>query len=123
MFTLTEPAAAKVKALLGEEDAPTMRLRVAVRPGGCSGFSYEMFFDADVNLDDAVFEIHGAPRRRRCRIVAAPGLSIARLSRRLAGRRLQDDQPQRSAHLRLRSVVLVARAHLPFSGASSTSYT
>jgi iron-sulfur cluster assembly accessory protein len=61
MFTLTEPAAAKVKALLGEEDAPTMRLRVAVRPGGCSGFSYEMFFDADVNLDDAVFEIHGAP--------------------------------------------------------------
>lgn len=61
MFTLTEPAAAKVKALLSEEDASTMRLRVAVRPGGCSGFSYEMFFDADVNPDDAVLEIHGAP--------------------------------------------------------------
>ena len=27
-------------------------LRVAVRPGGCSGFSYEMFFDTDVAADD-----------------------------------------------------------------------
>ena len=27
-------------------------LRVAVRPGGCSGFSYEMFFDTDVAPDD-----------------------------------------------------------------------
>jgi iron-sulfur cluster assembly protein/iron-sulfur cluster insertion protein len=30
---------------------------VAVRPGGCSGFSYEMFFDGDIAADDtkAVF--------------------------------------------------------------------
>jgi iron-sulfur cluster assembly protein/iron-sulfur cluster insertion protein len=25
---------------------------VAVRPGGCSGFSYEMFFDGDIAPDD-----------------------------------------------------------------------
>jgi iron-sulfur cluster assembly accessory protein len=25
---------------------------VAVRPGGCSGFAYEMFFDADIAEDD-----------------------------------------------------------------------
>lgn len=61
MFTLTESAAAKVRALLLEEDAASMRLRVAVRPGGCSGFSYEMYFDADAHPDDAVLEIHGAP--------------------------------------------------------------
>ena len=29
-----------------------MFLRVAVRPGGCSGMSYEMFFDSDVAADD-----------------------------------------------------------------------
>ena len=33
-------------------------LRVAVRPGGCSGLSYEMFFDTDVAADDVEAE-HG----------------------------------------------------------------
>ena len=51
-FTLTDAAAAKVKALIEAEDTPGLSLRVAVRPGGCSGFSYEMFFDADVADDD-----------------------------------------------------------------------
>jgi len=27
---------------------------VAVRPGGCSGFSYEMFFDAEADPEDQV---------------------------------------------------------------------
>ena len=31
-----------------------MALRVAVKPGGCSGFSYEMFFDTEVASDDIV---------------------------------------------------------------------
>jgi len=61
MFTLTESAAVKVRSLIEAEGAGSMRLRVAVRPGGCSGFSYEMYFDGDVNPDDAVLEIHGAP--------------------------------------------------------------
>ena len=57
-FTLTDAAAAKVKALIEAEDTPDLSLRVAVRPGGCSGFSYEMFFDADV-ADDDVKSNHG----------------------------------------------------------------
>lgn len=61
MFTLTESAASKVKELLAEETDGGMRLRVAVRPGGCSGFSYEMFFDAEVSGEDALLEVHGAP--------------------------------------------------------------
>ena len=44
MITLTEPAARKVKELLEAEGATDLALRVAVRPGGCSGYSYEMFF-------------------------------------------------------------------------------
>ncbi len=29
---------------------------MAVRPGGCSGFSYEMFFDAEVDSNDIIEE-------------------------------------------------------------------
>ncbi len=52
MITLTDSAATKVKELLDAEGAEDLALRVAVRPGGCSGFSYEMFFDGDVATDD-----------------------------------------------------------------------
>ena len=52
MITLTDTAARKVKELLEAEGANDLALRVAVRPGGCSGFSYEMFFDGDIAADD-----------------------------------------------------------------------
>ena len=52
MITLTDTAATKVKELLEAEGATELALRVAVRPGGCSGFSYEMFFDGDIATDD-----------------------------------------------------------------------
>ena len=52
MITLTESAAVKVSELLKAEGAEELALRVAVRPGGCSGFSYEMFFDGDIADDD-----------------------------------------------------------------------
>jgi iron-sulfur cluster assembly accessory protein len=57
VITLTDTAASKVKELLAAEGAEELALRVAVRPGGCSGFSYEMFFDGDIAADDeqAVF--------------------------------------------------------------------
>ena len=59
MITLTESAASKVKELLDAEGASEMALRVAVRPGGCSGFSYEMFFDGDVATDDEQADFQG----------------------------------------------------------------
>ena len=52
MITLTDTAASKVKELLEAEGASYLALRVAVRPGGCSGFSYAMFFDGDIAGDD-----------------------------------------------------------------------
>ena len=52
MITLTPSAATKVKELIDQEGDPSLALRVAVRPGGCSGFSYEMFFDGDIAGDD-----------------------------------------------------------------------
>ena len=52
MITLTDFAAVKVKELIEEEGDENLALRVAVRPGGCSGFSYEMFFDTELADDD-----------------------------------------------------------------------
>ncbi|HLY84201.1 MAG TPA: iron-sulfur cluster insertion protein ErpA [Acidimicrobiales bacterium] len=51
-ITLTDTAISKVRELIEQEGNPDLALRVAVRPGGCSGFSYEMFFDSDIADDD-----------------------------------------------------------------------
>ena len=49
---LTDKAIAKVSELVKQEGNPELALRVAVRPGGCSGYSYEMFFDSEFADDD-----------------------------------------------------------------------
>ena len=60
MITLTKDAATKVDELIKQEDdAEALALRVAVRPGGCSGYSYEMFFDSDIADDDTTAEFEG----------------------------------------------------------------
>jgi iron-sulfur cluster assembly accessory protein len=60
VFALTDTAVEKVKGLMAAEDTTDeLVLRVAVRPGGCSGFSYEMFFDTDVADDDVRTEYSG----------------------------------------------------------------
>jgi iron-sulfur cluster insertion protein len=59
VITLTESAAKKVKELVEAEGNSELALRVAVRPGGCSGFSYEMFFDSDFAADDQKAEFNG----------------------------------------------------------------
>ena len=59
VITLTDSAASKVKELIDAEGNPELALRVAVRPGGCSGFSYEMFFDSDVAPDDQLVDYSG----------------------------------------------------------------
>ncbi|MHB8467775.1 MAG: iron-sulfur cluster insertion protein ErpA [Acidimicrobiales bacterium] len=52
-IVLTDAAAAKVAELIAQEDTTDeLALRVAVRPGGCSGYSYEMFFDSEFADDD-----------------------------------------------------------------------
>ena len=59
VITVTDSAAAKVRELLEAEGDTSLALRVAVRPGGCSGFSYEMFFDGDIAEDDVKTELGG----------------------------------------------------------------
>jgi iron-sulfur cluster assembly protein/iron-sulfur cluster insertion protein len=53
--TLSDSATTKVAELLAQE-GENLALRVAVKPGGCSGYSYEMFFDSEVMSDVVVRE-------------------------------------------------------------------
>jgi iron-sulfur cluster assembly accessory protein len=55
-LALSPMAAVKVRALLEQEGREDLRLRVAVQPGGCSGFQYQLFFDersldGDIDID------------------------------------------------------------------------
>ncbi len=52
MLTLTDTASQKVAELIEAEGNPELFLRVGVKPGGCSGLSYEMFFDTALAEDD-----------------------------------------------------------------------
>lgn len=51
---LTDNAVTKIRELVQAEGDPNLALRMAVRPGGCSGFSYEMFFDSETEDGDVV---------------------------------------------------------------------
>ena len=56
MITVSEKASLKVKELAAETGFENPYLRVGVKGGGCSGLSYEMEFDDNVNPDDELFE-------------------------------------------------------------------
>lgn len=59
---LTPTAVTKVQELIETEGDGSLALRMAVRPGGCSGFSYEMFFDSTADENDIIEEFDGGVR-------------------------------------------------------------
>ena len=59
IVSITDTAAEKVKALLAQEGEEDLALRIGVRPGGCSGFQYSIYFDDEINDDDEVIETKG----------------------------------------------------------------
>ena len=70
MITLTEGASVKIRGLMDDESEDALLLRVAVRPGGCSGFSYEMYFDTETSDTDRVDEHAGV------RVVVDPSSAL-----------------------------------------------
>jgi iron-sulfur cluster assembly accessory protein len=60
MLQLTPIAVSKVKEILSQQTPAPTGLRVAVVGGGCSGFSYHMAFENQVNQDsDNVYNFDG----------------------------------------------------------------
>lgn len=60
-IVLTDKAVAQVQQFLSQEDVPqdTAGLRVAVMPGGCSGFKYGLMIEEQPAEDDFVIEVKG----------------------------------------------------------------
>lgn len=55
----TDAAAHKVAQLLAEEQNPSLKLRVYITGGGCSGFQYGFTFDEDVESGDVTVDKEG----------------------------------------------------------------
>lgn len=56
---ITPKAVAKVKRLVDEEGNPSLKLRVFVTGGGCSGFQYGFSFDENIAEDDTRVDSDG----------------------------------------------------------------
>ncbi|MDO8674489.1 MAG: iron-sulfur cluster assembly accessory protein [Candidatus Omnitrophota bacterium] len=59
LATLTDAAAAKVKAMMAKEGKEGYALRFGVTTGGCAGMSYELKFQKNPYENDIVFEQKG----------------------------------------------------------------
>jgi iron-sulfur cluster assembly accessory protein len=59
MLQLTDKAVTKVKQLLEKESKDGYGLRVAVKGGGCSGFTYALNFENEQRPNDQVLEFGG----------------------------------------------------------------
>jgi len=60
MIGMTEDAARRVRAIIEDKGLPPEAgLRISVQGGGCSGLSYKLSVDDQVDSHDRVFETHG----------------------------------------------------------------
>ena len=59
MITLTETAQSKVKEIQSAEGLESQGLRLRVIGGGCSGFTYDLFFDDETDDMDENFDSGG----------------------------------------------------------------
>ena len=58
-LVFTDSAAEKVRQLIEEEGNDSLKLRVFVQGGGCSGFQYGFTFDEEVAEDDTSKQKNG----------------------------------------------------------------
>ncbi|WP_077624956.1 HesB/IscA family protein [Sediminibacillus massiliensis] len=62
VLNITDNASLQIKEMMKEEDTETVRLRFGVKGGGCSGLSYSMGFDHEVNQElDITEDANGIP--------------------------------------------------------------
>jgi iron-sulfur cluster assembly protein len=61
MITVTESAVRMVRRIMEKDGQAGSILRVGVKGGGCSGFSYQMQFEPAPRDGDASYEFHGLP--------------------------------------------------------------
>jgi iron-sulfur cluster assembly protein len=57
MIEISETAKGKIKEMMASEETPDLFLRLGVKSGGCSGFSYGMGFDDEQAENDKVLDV------------------------------------------------------------------
>ena len=113
---LSEAAAKEIKTIIQQQELPAekTRLRVGVKGGGCSGFSYLLDLTEEDPADaDEQMESHGVPILVDNKSLAVPRRHRDRLPRRGHGPRVRLQEPQRDQLLRLRQQLqrLIVAAH------------
>jgi iron-sulfur cluster assembly protein len=61
MINFSDKAIRKIENILSEEGKTGWGLRVGIRSGGCSGYSYLMQFDEKASEQDHVFQVSKVP--------------------------------------------------------------
>ena len=62
MIQISQSAAEHIKGLIAKEKIPVEKaLRISIKEGGCSGFSYRLDFDAKTSERDKSFNSQGIP--------------------------------------------------------------
>ncbi|RPI24506.1 MAG: iron-sulfur cluster assembly accessory protein [Actinobacteria bacterium] len=96
---LTSAAAGKVAELIAAEGDETLFLRLGVRPGGCSGFSYEMYFDTQMEETDIVSQTDGVRvvvDAESARLVAGATVDFKEMGLQGSGFAIENPNQQRS---------------------------
>ncbi|WP_085505723.1 HesB/IscA family protein [Thalassobacillus devorans] len=62
ILNITDAASSQIKEMMKEEETENIRLRFGVKGGGCSGLSYAMGFEEDINEElDVLEDANGIP--------------------------------------------------------------
>lgn len=61
MIQISDQAIKQLENLKEQESKKASYLRVSVKEGGCSGFSYKLDFDPETNERDKTFKCKGIP--------------------------------------------------------------
>lgn len=64
MITISDNAAAQIRKMLTRNGLEGGGLRIGVKAGGCSGFSYTFAWEQDPRADDQVFHAEADPAAR-----------------------------------------------------------
>jgi len=59
IISMSEVATQQLRTLLEQQGNPDLGLRVFVYPGGCSGMSYGMAFEDEINEEDMILDNAG----------------------------------------------------------------
>ena len=59
IISISDQASQRIKEIISNGNDDTIGLRIAVKSGGCAGYSYEMNYVSEINPNDEMIEQSG----------------------------------------------------------------